>query len=355
MLDDLLPQLPKGGSARITFELPAGWEIFSAESRNTGTEFETKHAARSVFAVGRGWRKRTITSGRSAVDLLIRGEWNFTDEDLAQMAGEVFGEYRKNLGSEPAEKMQIVISRFPSGAAHGTWQAETRGNNVLILSGDMPFKTQSLQRLHEQLRHEIFHLWLPNGVNLTGNYDWFYEGFALYQSLKTGALVGRIRFEDFLDTLSRAYNIDKAQSRRMPLVNASQNRWSGTGTQVYARGMLVAFLADIALLQRSGGKRSVADIFTAVYRAHRAPAAETDGNAAVLAEMLRHPELSTIAQRYINGAQNIDWTAELAAAGLEAAGERFTTLKTREKLNGRHKALLDKLGYNTWRKFAPKI
>ena len=42
---------------------------------------------------------------------------------------------------------------------------------------------------------------IPNDVNLSGNYDWFYEGFALYQSLKLAVGLNRIRFEDFLDTL----------------------------------------------------------------------------------------------------------------------------------------------------------
>ena len=173
--------------------------------------------------------------------------------------------------------------KFPSRCSVGTWEADTRGSTITIVSSDMPFKTQSLQRLHEQLRHEIFHLWIPNGVNLSGNYDWFYEGFALYQSLKVGVAVNRIRFEDMLDTLSRAYNIDSMQSQKLSLIDASKNRWNGSNTQVYARGMLVAFLCDLALLEKSKGKLSTDDLLRDLYEAHRPTAPRQDGNAAVLA------------------------------------------------------------------------
>jgi predicted metalloprotease with PDZ domain len=114
----------------------------------------------------------------------------------------------------------------------------------------------------------MFHLWIPNGVNLTGNYDWFYEGFALYESLKLAVRMNRIGFADFLDTLSRAHTIDSAQSQRISLIQASANRFGGSNTQVYARGMLVAFLTDLAMLQQSKGKKSVDDLLRDLYRTH---------------------------------------------------------------------------------------
>ena len=177
------------------------------------------------------------------------------------MAAEIFINYQELFAAKPNQKTQIFLLRFPKDIKSGRWEAETRGANVVIISSDMPFKTHSVQRLHEQLRHEIFHLWLPNGVNLSGNYDWFYEGFALYASLRTALAMNQIRFEDFLDTLGRAHSIDTLQSRRVSLIEASKNRWNGANTQVYARGMLVAFLIDTALLQKSKGKTCAAGRF----------------------------------------------------------------------------------------------
>ena len=64
-----------------------------------------------------------------------------------------------------------------------------------------------------------------------------------------------------------------------------------------------------------------------------------------------HGELSPVIAKYINGTENIAWQTDLEAAGIESATENFATkLKVKAKLNGRQKDLLDKLGYNNWRK-----
>jgi len=188
-------------------------------------------------------------------------------------------------------------------------------------------------------------------VNLTGNYDWFYEGFALYQSLKMGVAVNRIRFDDYLDTLSRAYAIDARQSKRTSMIEASGNRWNGSNTDVYARGMMVAFLCDIAMLDSSTGKRSTTDLLREIYSKHGGEARSEDGNAAILAIMKRYPELIPITERYVTGAEKLEWGSLIKAAGIDADA-KDGRLSVSAKLSGRQKDLLDKLGYNSWRKLA---
>jgi predicted metalloprotease with PDZ domain len=167
--------------------------------------------------------------------LAVSGEWQFSDAEAIKIADEIFKEYRELLGDAPVEKTQIFLMRFPKEIKFGRWAAETRGANLIVFSGDMPFKTQSLQRLHEQLRHELFHLWMPNNLALTGNYDWFYEGFTVYQALRTGISMNQIRFEDFLDTLAQAYNLDNLPGERKSLVESS--RIAGAErTSISARG-----------------------------------------------------------------------------------------------------------------------
>ncbi|MBC7899786.1 MAG: hypothetical protein H7070_06995, partial [Saprospiraceae bacterium] len=341
--------------ARITFEIPNGWSLSSTEKKTDANVLETNDLEKSIAVAGKFLRERQINAGTSRMKILTDGEWLFTDTEAAEMAGEIFEEYAKLFGGEPGATVQIAILKFSNPARTGNWEAETRGRNITIVSSDMPFKAQSLQRLHEQLRHEIFHLWLPNGVNLGGNYDWFFEGFALYQSLKTGVLLNRISFDDFLDTLTRAHNMDSLPVQRISLIEASKNRWSGTNTQVYARGMLVAFLCDIALLQRSKGKIAVADIFKQVYDKHRPPNGNVDGNTAIINILQANPELEPIIDKYIKGSQKVEWQADLTAAGIDSTGENGrTNLKVRAKPSGRQKDLLDKLGYNSWRKLSPK-
>ncbi|HEY0461076.1 MAG TPA: hypothetical protein VGC97_18210 [Pyrinomonadaceae bacterium] len=351
MLGDLLPEFAEKKGARITFELPEDWRIASVEKRSGENVFEVSEVEKAVFYIGKNWRGTEIDAGGTKLNLIISGEWQVTDIEAATAAREIYDFYEKLFGAHSFERAQIYLGKFPADVKTGRWEAETRGASVTIFSSELDFKTQSLQRLHEQLRHELFHFWLPNGVNLAGNYDWFYEGFALYQSLKTAVAMNRIRFDDFLDTLSRAHSIDSLQSRRASLIEASKNRWNGANTQVYARGMLVAFLADALLLQKSKGKISLPDVLREIYRKHGLNAPRQDGNEAILNILQAHRELQIIVDKYVKGTEDITWQTDLEAIGIESATNNFTTkLKVKADLNGRQKDLLDKLGYNNWRK-----
>ncbi|MEO7659400.1 MAG: hypothetical protein ABIV48_07275 [Pyrinomonadaceae bacterium] len=353
MLDDLLPQLGPRTSARVSFELPAGWTVSSVAEGNGAGVFDTPDIEKAVFYLGRQRREKELEVGKSRLKLGISGAWRFTDDEAATMAASVFREYTRIFGSAPDGDFIIDISKFPSATGFGRWEADTRGSSVTIVSSDMPFKTQSLQRLHEQLRHELFHLWIPNGVNLSGSYDWFYEGFALYQSLKLGVAVNRLRFDDFLDTLSRAYDIDSMQAKRMSLVDASRNRWNGANTQIYARGMLVAFMCDLTLLENSRGKRSVTDMNRRVFERHRLPNPAADGTESILTILRSERELTAIIDGNITGVESLNWTRLLNAAGIQPkVRDQVTRLTVMPKLSGHQKDLLDKLGYNNWRKLA---
>jgi hypothetical protein len=349
MLGDLLPQ--PISAARLTIALPTAWPVLSAEKKLGSEPWAVDAPEDAIFYVGSGWRPSKAVRGSTSPELIVSGNWHFTDDEAAEMVADIYGEYRKIFGYDPGSSVQIAIAKFPVQTPPGEWQAETRGRSVTIISSDMPFKTQSLQRLHEQLRHELFHLWIPNSLSLKGNYDWFYEGFAMYESLKLGVRLNRIRFEDFLDTLSRAHTIDSAIPRKQSLIQASANRFTGSNTQVYARGMLVAFLSDLILLQRSKGKLAVEDMLLELTRHHRKPQPAMDGNAAVTKLLRDQVGAGTIVERYIEGVEMIDLSRELKDTGIENIGVApVTNLRVKQKLKGGEKSLLDRLGYNNWRK-----
>jgi hypothetical protein len=356
MLNDLLPQIAvsRPVAARVRIDPAEGWRLITVEREVEKGVYEIPNAANAVFVLAKAGSCREVRAADGDVRITIFGDWQFTDADAAESIDRIMLSYGGIFGGISAGDAVVTLMRFPVDVPVGNWEAETRGNNITILSSDMPFKTQSAQRLDEQLRHEIFHLWFPNGVRLTGNYDWFYEGFALYQSLKLGVNVNRLRFNDFLDSLARAYNADASRTGRLSLLEASRNRWSGDGTSVYARGMLVAFLCDLALLQRSKGRMSVEGLLREIYHDHRT-ASPIDGSEAVIKAMRSHPELVPIVDSYVTGTEIFDWTAQLAAAGIEPSGVNSpVTLRPVRKPDRQQRDLLDKLGYNNWRKLSEK-
>ena len=355
MLDDLLPQ-SIGRKSQITLKLPTGWKAFAAESEIAPSVYAVDNVERSVFYIGPKLRSQRVQGGDTPLDLALSGEWLFTDAEAANMAGSIFDSYSRQFGQLTTAPRRVFVGKFPVPTRIGAWEADTRGRSVTILSADMPFKAQSIQRLHEQLRHELFHLWLPNGVNLGGNYDWFYEGFAQYAALKTGVATNQIRFDDMLSTLAQAYNIDRIQPERRSLIEASMLRFSGGNTTVYARGMLVAFLIDITLMRSAKGKASVESLIREICIKYPIDGPRVDGNAAILTIMRNRKELGPVIDRYITGPEAIEWQTDLDAAGIQAIGDApLTKLSVKSAPTGRQKEILDKLGYNNWRKLTGNL
>ena len=352
-LDDLLPQ-PTDTHVRVTFQLPIGWRSISNEDHPAEDVLDVHNAQRAVVFVGKGWRVSAVYGTR--LKLVLAGDPGVSDTTISTETGALYKAYSAMFGSAPGGPAeQIVVAKFPASVPSGRWEAETRGSTVTIMTSGGLSPADSEQRLHQQLRHELFHLWIPNGVNLTGNYDWFYEGFATYEEQKLGVEMNQIRFEDFLATLGRAYDIDGLTSPRRSLIDASRDRWAGSSSQVYARGMLVAFLIDIALLDASKGKSTAESLLRQIFEEHRPPATASDGNDAIIAAMRVHPELAPIVDDYISGSKPVDPTLLFQKAGIQVTiKDQLTQLTVADKLSGRQKALLDKLGYNSWRKLAPK-
>jgi hypothetical protein len=351
MTADLLPQMT--GPTDITVEIPEGWT--AAANGKSGLQFAITDVADGVIVAGAKLKTRHIATEKGGrVSFVSAGEWRFNDADAAAMTKQIFDNYAELFGVVPDVPVQIFVVPFPAKTPFGEWQAETRGNAITVVSSDMAFEMQSVQRLHEQLRHELFHIWLPNMVGFSGSYDWFYEGFALYGSLRLGVAVNRISFRDYLDTLSRAATIAAMQTHPEPLIAASNTRRIGSDTNIYARGLVLAFLCDAAMLGGSKGKRSVDDLLREVFDAGRGGDAK-DGSKTVLEIMRKRPELRPIAEKYVAGGETFDLSPALNAVGLENRGEGIrVSLAVVEKPTGRQKEILDRLGYNNWRKLSPK-
>ena len=165
--------------------------------------------------------------------------------------------------------------------------------------------------------------------------------------------MNQIRFEDFLDTLAQAFQTDNFQTQKISLIEASKNRWNDANPNIYARGMLVAFLCDVVLLRES--KSEVADIFRQLYKLHRLPNKAQDGNMAVLNILGSYLKLQLIIEKYIKGVEKLDWQTDLESLGIEVSETDFAVkLKVKAKLDRRQKDLLDRLGYNNWRKILEK-
>jgi predicted metalloprotease with PDZ domain len=140
--------------------------------------------------------------------------------------------------------------------------------------------------------------------------------------------------------------IDAALPAGRSLIGASNSRANGNDTILYARGMLIAFLGDLKMLVRSGGKRDFSELLRSIFDRYKDPTNETDGNAAVLSAIGGDD-----IKRNVETGAPIDWATALRPIGIEKVDQLGSSfLRATSNPSSSQKKLLDKLGYNNWRK-----
>jgi len=351
--------------ATIRLSLPEGWAVFSNDNQNERGEFQVTDVARSVFALGRHLRASQTTIARTRLNIIIDGDWAFADTDAKEMATNVLKSHLDVFGSEPSNRATLILFPFPQTTAADRWSAETRGATVTLLLGKQPSKTGALAQLSVPLTHELFHLWVPNGLALDGEYDWFYEGFTVYQAARAGVRLDLLTFQEFLNAVARAYDAYSvsADRDRWSLIEASRLRWTTGSSVVYQKSMLVALHCDLRMRSQSRGKRSLDDVYREIFRRHHVEQVRasserrptTDGNAAVLAVLDSLADTRDFATRFVRQPATIDLPVELAPFGLrvERVGLR-TRVSVAESLTDRQRDLLRKLGYNDSVRSSPR-
>jgi len=339
MLDDLLPIF--GGDRRrqpvtLALRLPSDWRSYSADDAGGKDFFDIRNLEGSVVFIGPRFRDVKLKARSGTISLLLDGRWNFSDAEAAKSAAEVYDAYARMIGPLPENRSMFALTKFPQGESPGQWEAETRGRTVTIASSDVPFKDRSTSGMHEHLRHEILHLWFPNAVNLTGQYAWFYEGAALYQSLKLGVALKRIKFSDFLDTMSRAISIDGGMTY-------SKDWRREFGSNHYARAMVIAFLLDLQILVETEGRTGAEAGLQDILRLRKDPA----GPVRAEEEILNRYGLRTLFFSSVFGRGGFRLQDELSGAGMIATTTgRAVQLSVSKTPSGTQKAILRRLGYN---------
>jgi predicted metalloprotease with PDZ domain len=338
----------------VRFELPTGWSIYSNEQQNRTAEYEVADPDGAVFVVGNHLRTLRASIAGMSVNLVIDGDWAFTDSEASELISKVLKGEREVFGAMPARQTTFILLPFQSLIAD-KWSAETRGRTVTLLLGKIPSKIGALAQLSTPVTHESFHLWIPNSLALEGDYDWFYEGFTVYEAARVAVHLDLLMFPEFLRAMARAYDayLGSLDRDRWSLIEYSRRRWTGGQSAVYQKSMLVAFLYDLKLRHESRGKRSLDDVYRDLIKEYTRIDSESahgragEANDAVLRTLGKQSKMLEFGDSYIKNALVLDLEKELAPFGLkvERAGLR-THLSVSENLDKQQRDLLRQLGYN---------
>ena len=332
MLADLLPQ--ELNNLSVDFELPAGWQIETSSTRPD---------EKSVFLVGRELRKTSTTTEQMPLDLVVSGAWKFKDTGVLNAAGKVLKKYLELTGFRLTGRSTILMAPLPVAVGNTKWRAETRGSTVLLLIDPAADFKNWVGQLGVIFTHELLHLWVPNSLPFDGDYDWFFEGFTLYTALRTALTLKIISFKEFLDTLARVYDSYLAYPDDLSLIDASERRWTTSGSFVYDKGMLAAFLYDLLLRTESAGKITLANKYRELFT--RTAADHVNGNEVIIAVLGSSPAAKDFARSYIENSTRLELERLLPAYGLtlDSSG-RSSQLRVSRSLNQDQKRLLRSLG-----------
>ena len=356
MMGDLLPLISgKPGEAWHTTArviLPVDWTAYSTENKNARGEMEIAAADRAVILLGKHVRSASRAILEQPLVLVTDSDWAFTDDEALDMVDRILKLHSEVAGHVPCQSSALVLLPFPAAISANGWSAQTRGCTVTLLMGRVPSKVGALSQLGLALTHELFHLWMPNALELSGDYDWFYEGFTMYQAARAALRLDLLTFQQFLNAIADAYNGSLApDAQRLSLVEASRQRWTIGGSAIYSKAMVVAFLYDLSLRAQSKGKRSLNDVYRRILREHLRKSSsnesEADGNAVATSALRDEVAGAAFVDRFVNAPVAIDLQKELAPFGLtiEKLGLR-THIFVSEHLTSRQRELLKQLGYN---------
>ncbi|MDQ3666872.1 MAG: hypothetical protein M3410_09900 [Acidobacteriota bacterium] len=349
MLADLLPRLGRESlvpsPVNIEFKLPAGWTVASALLPD-GNQYTVANIDSAVFYIGRELRETRVRVGSMELALVASGDWAFADSDALKLAVQIVKEHSKLTNHRLDGRSVILLAPFIGAVGPERWTAETRGVSVVLLLGRNAGGRALLARLGVMLAHELFHLWVPNRVALEGDYDWFFEGFTLYQALLTCLRLKLIRFADYLDTMARVYDSYRSlpDHDRLSLIEASERRWTAGRSFVYDKGMLVAFIHDLMLRQLTRSGTSGAAIYPALFRS--GAAGSGNANEVIMSILNRPPGMKQFFERYVQNPGDIALDQTLAPYGLRVETRDFRTrILINKELTVEQGRLLRSLGY----------
>jgi hypothetical protein len=336
LLSDLLPRSIKTSSpfssVLVQLNLPNGFVAASNSEKRDSLTFLSDEPDETVFLIGSQLRQQSQRIGAKDFSMVLSGDWPIADKDALRIGRQIAQEYSKLTGFELKRNAVLILVPFPGDVGPERWAAETRGNAVVLLLGHKGSRRQTLSRLGIVLAHEIFHLWVPNSLKLEGDYDWFFEGFTIYQALRMDLRLHLISFDDYLDTIARVYDsyLSAPDRENLSLIQASERRWTTSSTLVYDKAMLVAFLYDLQLRRTSVCKASVADLYRQLFR--RASTRQADANETIIGILNEQLGQESFAREYIQGVGIINLVSALSPYGISVrqttSGTRLSTAHT---------------------------
>ena len=264
-------------NAKIEWKnFPKQWTI--ANSFDTGKRFQRirkrfGELRQAVFVAGDFRILQTKAAG-NPVNLAVRGKWQFTDSELAEMTRKIIEVERAFFGDHSQRYYLVTLVPIYGG---GPNSFSTGGTGLTDSFALFATSNTGLDRFRRLLAHEYAHNWIPGklGGMPAENEQvlyWFSEGFTdfyTYRLLRLGKLITEAEYVARYNELIREYYM--LPVREAPNDRIVKDFWSDPDVHrlPYLRGFLFATNLNAAIRNASGGKSSLDNVILGLYQASR--------------------------------------------------------------------------------------
>ncbi|MBS1715128.1 MAG: M61 family metallopeptidase [Armatimonadetes bacterium] len=202
------------------------------------------------------------------------------------------------------------------------------------------FPSSDAKRSYGILFHEYFHCFNVKRIRAAclGPFDytkpattstlWWLEGVTDYYASKLATRAGLMTRDQFLGEIgSGAESVSRGAYLKVSAETASLRVWEGKGSfgfggaSYYEKGNAVGAFLDLAILGRTGGKKSLDDVVRALYKETKPPKpGYQDGRIRELCVQIGGDDLGPLYDAAVKTASPLPWDSVLPQVGLKKEG-----------------------------------
>lgn len=253
----VFPELDGASPVRVRApSMPRGW-TFASDLEHAGLNLVRANASIIV-----GGDFRIVRGADPNLRLAIRGNWSFTDADLAAQANGIIAGQRQFWGDESAPYLVTIIELTAPDPGWLSVGGTGLGDAFAFFST----RNADAAMIARTFAHESNHTWIPGligGMPQEGEaaYYWFSEGFTdfyTWRLLVRDRIWTPAQFAEAFNGQLEAYA--RSPARTAPNARILADYWNDREVQrlPYQRGNLLAAIWDARL--RAAGRRDMDDI-----------------------------------------------------------------------------------------------
>lgn len=248
---------------------PKGWQMASDLEHGTmGRPLSVGDIQESIALGGADVTVDTRQVAGATLRVAMRGKWLFSNAEFIDLTDRIIGAQR-DFWKDIEEPYLVTLMPLAGGEGGFTSVGGSGRTDAFAL-----YSTTNVEgaRLRWVLSHENVHTWIPRRIGGMPPKDeetdyWLSEGFTDFYSYRLLLRSGVWSLEDFTAFLNETLDA-YAQSpvREAPNSLIVSDFWKNQPSEKlpYQRGLLMGFIWDARLRERTGGKADLDDVMLAM-------------------------------------------------------------------------------------------